>query len=169
MSLVRATGLTKWLIIATISLVLDQLSKGYIVANFAYREQQNVLPFFSWVRFHNEGAAFSFLASAGPWKHWFFVLLAIGFSAYLIYELRRLKPEEQLLGWVFSLILGGALGNVTDRLLHGHVIDFIYFHYDGYTFPAFNVADSSLFCGAVLWIWLMIQEARRSKALSSHE
>ncbi|MFT7654599.1 MAG: signal peptidase II [Limisphaerales bacterium] len=159
----------KWLTIAGTALVLDQLSKSYIVANFAHGERLNVLPFFSWARFHNEGAAFSFLASAGPWKHWFFVLLGIGFSIYLIYELRRLKPEEQPLGWVFSLILGGALGNVTDRLLHGHVIDFVYFHYQGYSFPAFNVADSSLFCGAVLWIFLMIQDARRSKELSSHE
>ncbi|MEQ8692153.1 MAG: signal peptidase II, partial [Pseudomonadales bacterium] len=81
----------KWLSIAATSFVLDQLTKLYIVSNFVYGERLNVLPFFSWVRFHNEGAAFSVLASGGPWKHWFFVVLALGFSAYLIYELSRLK------------------------------------------------------------------------------
>lgn len=151
----------KWLAVAGTVWVLDQITKAYIVANFQYQEFVNVLPFFSWVRFHNEGAAFSFLADAGAWKHWFFITLGIGMSAYLIYELKRLKPEEQPLGWVFSLILGGAMGNVTDRLVHGHVIDFIYFNYETYAFPAFNLADSALFCGAALWIWLMFSEYRR--------
>lgn len=153
----------KWLGVAGVSCGLDQATKAFIVSNFSYGEQLKVLPFFSWVRFHNEGAAFSVLASAGAWKHWFFVLLALGFSAYLVYELWRLKPEEQNLGWVFALILGGALGNVTDRLVHGHVIDFVYFNYQAYSFPAFNVADSSLFCGAALWILLMIREYQQRR------
>ena len=159
----------KWFSIAGTSFALDQLTKYVVVSTFRYGEQMQVLPFFSWVRFHNEGAAFSVLANAGAWKHWFFVALAIGFSGYLIYELRRLKPEEQALGWVFSLILGGALGNVTDRLVHGHVIDFIFFHYGQYSFPAFNIADSSLFCGAALWILLMIAEYRQSKGVSARD
>ncbi len=155
--------MTKWMSVALLSYVVDQLTKYVVVANFEYGERLQVLPFFSWVRFHNEGAAFSILADAGAWKRWFFVSLAIGFSAYLIYELKNLKPSEQSLGWVFSLILGGALGNVSDRLVHGHVIDFIYFHYGPYSFPAFNIADSSLFCGAALWILLMIREYQQAR------
>ena len=158
----------KWLFIAGCSWLLDQLTKFIVVQNFVHGEQMQVLPFFSWVRFHNEGAAFSVLASAGPWKHWFFVLLAAGFSIYLLYELYRLKEDEQPLGWVFALILGGALGNLTDRLLHGHVVDFIFFNYQGYSFPAFNLADSSLFCGAALWILLIIREYRQGK-VGAHE
>ena len=158
----------RWLSIAFLVWLFDQLTKFYVISVLAYQEQVRVLPFFSWVRFHNEGAAFSFLANAGEWKFYFFVILGFGFSAYLIYELKRLKPEEYPLGWVFSLILGGALGNVTDRLVHGHVIDFIYFNYDAYAFPAFNVADSALFCGAVFWIWLMLNEYRRERS-ASHE
>ena len=155
--------MTKWLGIALASITLDQVTKAIVVANFIHGEQVRVLPFFSWVRFHNPGAAFSFLADAGEWKHYFFVTLGVAFSAYLIYELRRLKPEEWPLGWVFSLILGGAIGNVIDRLHHGHVIDFIFFNYEQYAFPAFNVADMSLFCGAALWILLMIAEYRSSR------
>ncbi|MEM6999900.1 MAG: signal peptidase II [Pseudomonadota bacterium] len=145
-------------------LAVDQWTKYIIVSNFVYGERVQVLPFFEWVRFHNEGAAFSFLATAGPWKHYFFVALAIGFSIYLVYELARLKAEEASLGWVFALILGGALGNVTDRLVHGHVIDFIFFSYQGTSFPAFNIADSSLFCGAALWVILLIIEYRQTRA-----
>ncbi len=153
------------LIIAVSVWVLDQVTKFIIVSNFAYRDVVEVLPFFNWVRYHNPGAAFSFLADAGPWKHWFFVCLGAAFSAYLIYELKRLKPEEELLKYPFGLILGGAIGNVTDRLVHGHVIDFIEVHYGGWYFPAFNVADSALFCGAALWIVLMIKDYRQAKAI----
>ena len=157
----------KWFSIAGVTLLLDQLTKWIVVSNLMYGERIDVLPFFQWVRFHNPGAAFSFLADAGPWKHWFFVTLAAGFSVYLVYELYRLKPEERALGWVFSLILGGALGNLADRLNHGHVIDFIFFSYEGYSFPAFNLADSALFCGAALWIILMIREYRMHREAAS--
>ena len=152
-----------WITIAASVLLLDQVTKYIVTSTLAYQEAVYVLPFFNWVRYHNPGAAFSFLASAGPWKHWFFVGLGTAFSVYLIYELKRLKPQERALGYVFSLILGGALGNVTDRLNHGHVIDFIQFHYAGWAFPAFNVADSALFCGAALWILLMILEYRQAR------
>jgi len=159
--------MTRWLSIATAVVLLDQLTKLMVVSQLAYQERISVLPFFSWVRWHNEGAAFSFLADAGGWQRWFFVVLAVGFSAFVVYELRRLPAGERAMGWVYALILGGALGNLVDRLNYGHVVDFILFHYQVYYFPAFNVADSALFCGAALWIMLMIMEYRRGAPSSS--
>lgn len=155
--------MVKWLSVAGAVLALDQFTKYLVVSNMFHREEIFVWPVFSLVRWHNEGAAFSFLADAGGWQHWFFVILATGFSIYLLWELYKLKEEEQQLGWVFSLILGGALGNLADRLNHGYVVDFLFFHWDEYGFPAFNVADSSLFCGAAFWILLMILDYRRTK------
>ncbi len=154
----------KWLGLAGLVLVLDQFTKYIVITELAYQERIQVLPMFSWVRWHNEGAAFSFLAGAGGWQKWFFVTLAIGFSAFIIYELRRLPSGDKYMGWVYGLILGGALGNLVDRLHHGYVVDFILVHYETYYFPAFNVADSSLFCGAALWILLMIAEYRAERA-----
>jgi signal peptidase II len=158
------TKMTKWLGLAGLVVVLDQLTKYAVVTELAYQERVQVLPFFAWVRWHNDGAAFSFLSGAGGWQRWFFVLLALGFAAFIIYELRRLPPTDKFMGWVYGLILGGALGNLVDRLQHGYVVDFILVHYDAYYFPAFNLADSSLFCGAALWIVLMFVEYRQNKA-----
>ena len=159
----------RWLgfLLAGVVLVLDQASKYLVVQVLDHYDRIQVLPFFAWVRWHNEGAAWSFLATAGGWQHYFFVLLAAGFSAYLIYELLRLAPEERAMRVVFGLILGGALGNMLDRLQHGHVIDFILFHYQQHVFPAFNIADSALFCGAAVWIVLMIVEHRQNKRAAS--
>ena len=154
----------KWLSLAGLVVFLDQLTKYVVVTQLAYQERIQVLPFFDWVRWHNEGAAFSFLSSAGGWQRWFFVLLACGFAVFIVYELRRLPPGDKWMGCVYALILGGALGNLVDRLNHGYVVDFILVHYESYYFPAFNVADSSLFCGAALWILLMIAEYRDKKA-----
>jgi len=154
----------KWLGLSGLVVALDQLSKWVVITTLAYQERIDVWPFFSWVRWHNEGAAFSFLAGAGGWQKWFFVLLAVGFSAFIIYELRRLPRDEKWMGWVYGLILGGALGNLIDRLHHGHVVDFILVHYQAYYFPAFNLADSALFCGAVVWIGLMLAEYRNAKS-----
>ena len=119
----------KWIAVSAGVWVLDQLTKYWVVTQMVYREEIPIAPFFTLVRWHNDGAAFSFLAGAGGWQHWFFVSLATGFSVYLLYELKRLKEEEKHLGWVFALILGGALGNLADRLNHGHVIDFLFFHW----------------------------------------
>lgn len=153
----------KWLLLSTIVVILDQLTKLWVISALAYQERVQVLPFFAWVRWHNEGAAFSFLSSAGGWQRYFFVTLAIGFSAFIVYEISRLQKHERVMGWVYGLILGGAVGNLIDRIHHGHVVDFVLFHYDSYYFPAFNVADSALFCGAVLWIVVMIAEYRQSR------
>ncbi|MEM9623385.1 MAG: signal peptidase II [Pseudomonadota bacterium] len=159
--------LWRWLSVALIFFALDQITKYWVVSSLDYQQQIQVLPFFSWVLWHNEGAAFSFLAGAGGWQRWFFITLAVGFSAYLIFELSRLAKEDRAMGWVFSLILGGALGNLLDRVLHGYVVDFILFHYQQYYFPAFNIADASLFCGAALWILLMFRERRQMRAGAS--
>ena len=104
------------------------------------------------------------LATAGDWKRWFFIVLGVGFCGFILYELRRLPKSEVVMLWVYGLILGGALGNLVDRVTEGYVVDFLLFHYGSAYFPAFNVADSSLFCGAVLWIIVMIRESRAAKA-----
>ena len=153
----------KWLLISVLVIALDQLTKIWVITVLAYQERVQVLPFFAWVRWHNEGAAFSCLSSAGGWQRYFFVSLAVGFSAFIVYEISRLQKHERVMGWVYGLILGGAIGNLIDRVHHGYVVDFVLFHYDRYYFPAFNVADSALFCGAVLWILVMIAEYRQSK------
>ena len=161
--------LAGWLSIAGVVLLIDQLTKYVVVSELYYAERIQVLPFFAWVRWHNEGAAFSFLAQSGGWQRWFFVILALAFSAYLLWELARLPRTEKALGWVFSLILGGALGNMVDRWSNGYVVDFLLFHYTHYEFPAFNVADTALFCGVALWILLMILEYRQAKRLSDQQ
>lgn len=153
-----------WLLLGLFVVVSDQLTKAIVVQQLLYREEVPVTEFFSWVYLCNPGAAFSFLSDAGGWQRWLFVALALGFSGFILLELRRLPPGERLLGAVFGLILGGALGNGIDRLLNGCVVDFLSFHYESSYFPAFNLADSALFCGAVLWIGLMIRDYRREQA-----
>ena len=159
----------RWLGLSVVVLILDQLTKWWVVTELAYQDRIQVLPFFAWVRWHNEGAAFSFLSSAGGWQRWFFVCLAIGFAGFIIYEIARLPKDEKVMGWVFGLILGGAVGNLVDRLNHGYVVDFILVHYERNYFPAFNVADSALFCGAVVWIIYMFVEYREQKSKARSE
>ena len=145
-----------WLGLATLIVGLDQFSKYLIVSYLELAERVPVTGFFSWVHWRNEGAAFSFLNDAGGWQRWIFVLLAIGFSIFLIFEMKRLQRNQVLQALAFALILGGALGNMIDRALLGYVTDFLYFYWGNWSFPAFNVADSAIFVGAVLWftqIW----------------
>jgi signal peptidase II len=159
----------KWLGLAGLVVVLDQVMKAWVVRSLEFGELVPVLPVLSWVRWHNEGAAFSMLSDAAGWQRWFFVVLAIGFVAFIVYELRRLPADQKLMGWVYGLIAGGAVGNLIDRLLQGYVVDFVLLHYDRYYFPAFNVADMALTLGAGLWIFAMLSEylrERRSQASS---
>ena len=153
----------RWLGLSALVVALDQLTKWYVTVTLAHGERVEVLPIFSWVRWHNDGAAFSFLAGSGGWQRWFFVALAAAFTVFIVYELRKLPAGDRLMGLVYGLILGGALGNGIDRLLHGYVVDFIRFHYDRWGFPAFNVADIALFCGASLWILLLFLEFLRER------
>jgi signal peptidase II len=137
-----------WLSLAVI--VLDQVSKVWIQAVFEPYEVLEVLPFFNLVLVFNTGAAFSFLGDAGGWQRWFFIVLAVLVSLVLLAWLRRLGEAERLTGWGLALVLGGALGNVIDRILLGHVVDFLDFHWAGWHWPAFNVADSAITCGVIL-------------------
>ena len=154
----------RWLILVVGIFALDQGSKWIVATEMVYGERIQLLPFFAWVRWHNTGAAFSFLADAGGWQRWFFVIIGLGFSAYIIRELSRLTLGERWMGLVYGLILGGALGNLYGRLVNGYVVDFILVHYREHIFPAFNVADSALFLGVALWLYLMFQEGRAAKA-----
>jgi signal peptidase II len=155
--------MTPWLLLAGAVVAADQWVKARVVAALAYGDEVPVLPFFSLVRWHNEGAAFSMLGSAGGWQRWLFIVLAVGFSAFLVFELKRMPPNQRLMGAIYGLILGGAIGNLIDRVLLGHVVDFLLFHWGTWYFPAFNVADAALTVGAVLWIGVMISEARRER------
>jgi signal peptidase II len=164
----RSTGLWVWLGLALIVIVLDQATKTLIVNHFALHESVPVTSFFNIVRAHNTGAAFSFLAGASGWQRWFFVALGIAASVFIIWMLRR-HPEQTLFCFAVSLILGGALGNVIDRLLHGYVVDFLDFHFrflaplfpQGH-FPSFNVADSAITTGAVCLILDELRRVRRA-------
>ena len=147
-----APTLGRWLALAMLVLVLDQASKAWVLASFRLMESQIVTPFFNLVIVFNSGAAFSFLAGAGGWQKWFFVVLALGISLWLLTLLRR-HAAERLLPAAVSLILGGAIGNVIDRLRFDAVVDFLDFHLAGYHWPAFNVADSAITVGVALMLW----------------
>jgi len=154
----------KWLAVAGIVWVVDRVTKGVVNSQLSLGQEVPILPVFSWIRLHNEGAAFSFLATQDGWQRWVFVALAIAFSIYLLTEIRRLPASDRLLGWAYGLVLGGALGNLWDRAVHGYVVDFALAHYGDHYFPAFNVADSSISIGAALWIASMLRDARRERA-----
>ena len=156
--------MVKWLALAGVVWVLDRITKGIVNSTLALGQEVPMLPIFSWVRLHNEGAAFSFLATQSGWQRWMLVALAIAFSIYLVIEMRRLPAADKLTGWAYGFVLGGALGNLWDRAVHGYVVDFALAHYDDHYFPAFNVADSAISIGAVLWIASMLRDSRRERA-----
>ena len=151
-----------WLGLALLVLVLDQLSKVLILGRFALGDSQAVTGFFNLVRVHNEGAAFSFLADAQGWQRWLFTGFGLVASAVMV-GLLRAHAGQRLFGLALSLILGGAIGNVLDRLVHGHVIDFLDFHLAGWHFPAFNLADSAITLGALLLILDELLRVRRGR------
>lgn len=145
-------SLARWLALATFVVVLDQTSKAWVLGSFRLMERHVVTPFFNLVLVFNPGASFSFLADAGGWQKWFFVVLALGISAWLLSLLRH-HAQERLMPAALSLILGGAIGNVIDRLRFDAVVDFLDFHVAGYHWPAFNVADSAITVGVALMLW----------------
>jgi len=149
-----------WLALALVVILADQFTKTLILGQFQYGDSRFVTGFFNLVRAHNTGAAFSFLAGAGGWQRWFFVGLGAVATVFIIVMLRR-HGEQTLFATALSLILGGALGNVIDRLLHGYVVDFLQFHWAGWYFPSFNVADSAITLGAMLLIWDELRRVRR--------
>ncbi len=142
----------RWLWISLLVIVLDQLSKQIAEHMLPLRDPVTVFSWFDWYLTYNTGAAFSFLAGAGGWQRWFFTIVAIIISGVILQWLRKLPNEDRITAISLCLILGGAIGNVIDRLLFGHVIDFIQVWLGSYPYPAFNIADSSIFCGAVILV-----------------
>lgn len=139
-----------WYAIALIVVVLDQLSKAWVSANFIYGEPVSFTSFFNFTLLHNHGAAFSFLAAQGGWQRWFFTVLAIVVSIFLIVWIARSATSNKREAFALSFILGGALGNLYDRIQLGHVVDFIVVHYQEHFWPAFNLADSAITLGAFI-------------------
>jgi len=142
----------KWLWLSLLALVLDQSSKLIVDSSVQLYQSIPILPFFKITYLHNTGAAFSFLSEAGGWQRWFFAGLALVISIIITVWLSRLQKHETLLAIALSLILGGAVGNLIDRLVYGYVIDFLDVYYDTWHWPAFNVADSAITLGVVLML-----------------
>lgn len=145
-------GKLAWLWLSILVIAADQISKHWFVANFNLYEQMVVIPdLFSWTLAYNRGAAFSFLANEAGWQRWFFAVIAFTVSAVLVVWLKRLKAHETWLAIALALVLGGAIGNLYDRVVLGHVVDFILVHWKTqWYFPAFNIADSAITVGAVM-------------------
>jgi signal peptidase II len=171
MARARSSGtpsLALWLGLAFVVILLDQLTKTLILGDFRLGDSRTVTSFFDVVRAHNTGAAFSFLAGASGWQRWFFAGLGTVASIFIVWMLRT-HPAQRLFCFAISMILGGAIGNVIDRLLHGYVVDFLQFHWSflapmfpGGYFPAFNVADSAITLGAICLIVDELRRVRRS-------
>jgi signal peptidase II len=155
-------ALLRWLGVALAVVLLDQFTKVLIVGSFVLGESRTVTSFFNVVHVHNTGAAFSFLAGAAGWQRWFFVGLGTLAAIFIVWMLRS-HGGQRLFGWALSLILGGAVGNVIDRLARGSVVDFIQIHYAGWFFPAFNVADCAITVGAGLLILDELLRVRRAR------
>jgi signal peptidase II len=147
-----------WLGISVVVVLLDQYAKALIVGGFQPDESRTVTSFFDVVRRGNTGMAWSLLADAGGWQRWFFIALALAASLFMVYLLAR-NAAQKLFSFAIAMILGGAVGNVIDRITHGAVVDFISLHWHrAYTFPAFNLADSAITLGAIC---LILDELRR--------
>ncbi len=151
-----------WLALALLLALLDQLTKVLILGAFEHGQATPMTSFFNLVRVHNSGAAFSFLAGASGWQRWFFTAIGVAATVFIVYLLRA-HPGEKLFCFALACILGGAVGNVIDRLLHGYVVDFLDFHWAGWHFPAFNLADSAITLGAICLILDELLRVRRSK------
>jgi signal peptidase II len=148
-----------WLLLAAAIFVADQWTKQWILDHYQHGDATVVTSFFNIVRAHNPGAAFSFLAGASGWQRWFFTAIGLGAAVFIVWLLRA-HAGQRLFSFALTLILGGAIGNVVDRLQHGYVVDFLDFHWAGWHFPAFNIADSGITVGAVL---LILDELRRMR------
>lgn len=154
------SGMIIWLGISAIVILLDQITKITITKLFSYAENLPLTSFFNLTLVYNKGAAFGILADQPGWQRVFFTVLGLGAAAYIVFLLSR-HASQKLFCWALALIMGGALGNVIDRIAYGHVIDFLDFHYkELYHFPAFNLADSAICLGAALFI---LDELRRVK------
>lgn len=155
------TAWLRWLWISLIVFAMDQLTKHAISASFQPGESKYILPFFNLVLAYNKGAAFSFLANASGWQREFFIVLTLTVSSFLLWTMRK-NPTNKLLLTALAFIIGGAMGNLYDRVLYGHVVDFIQWHAAGYYWPAFNIADSAICLGAGLLIFDSFRKPKMS-------
>ena len=155
----KTSGKLNWLWLSILVLVLDQLVKWWVIQEFALYQQLSVLPFFSLTLAYNPGAAFSFLGDASGWQRWFLSGVAIVVSILLVGWLKQLRINENWQACSLSLILGGALGNLIDRMVSGQVTDFLLFYYKNWYFPAFNLADTAITIGAAMLVLDMFRES----------
>ncbi len=151
-----------WLGLALLIVIADQFTKIMVLGYFELGDSTRVTGFFNLVRVHNEGAAFSFLAGASGWQRWFFTAIGIGAAIFIVWMLKS-HPGQRLFAFAMSCILGGAIGNVIDRLAYGYVLDFLQFHYAGWYFPSFNLADSAITIGAIAMILDELLRVRRAR------
>ena len=162
----EARGALAWLWLSAFIVVADQATKWMIVSSFELFERVQVWPVFGITRLHNPGAAFSFLASAGGWQRWFFIAVAFAVTALVVVWLKRMPRQgHHWLAASLTLIVGGAVGNVIDRVWHGYVVDFLSFHWNHWFFPAFNVADAAITVGAVILLVESFFDGRRKKKI----
>ena len=158
----------RWYLLSLAVIVLDHITKYIASTSLEYGQLVPLLPVLDLTLLHNKGAAFSFLSDAGGWQRWFFMAVAIGVSAWIALWLSRLPAEKRWLAASLALILGGAVGNLIDRLIQGYVVDFIFVHWEEHYFPAFNVADSAITVGAIMMmvdvLFLDREEAHADKA-----
>ncbi len=157
-----SSGMLPWLGLALLILIADQFTKVLILGYYRLGDATYVTSFFNVVRVHNAGAAFSFLANAGGWQRYLFTGIGVAAAIFIIWMLKS-HPGQKLFSFALACILGGAIGNVIDRTLYGYVVDFLDFHYAGWHFPAFNIADSAISIGAVCLILDEILRVRRSR------
>ena len=162
-------GMWPWLAWAVVLLVADQITKTWIIQNYQLGDATFITSFFNIVRAHNTGAAFSFLRDAGGWQRWLFTGIGVAATIFIVWQLRA-HPGQKLFSFALSSILGGAVGNVVDRLMHGYVVDFLDFHWNflarifhGGHFPAFNLADTAISVGAACLILDELLRARRAR------
>ena len=157
-----STGMLTWLGLALLILILDQFTKVMVTGYFQLGDSRTVTSFFNLVRVHNAGAAFSFLAGASGWQRWLFTGIGVA-AVLLILWMLRSHSGQRLFAFALSMILGGAIGNLIDRIAYGHVVDFLQFHYGGWYFPSFNVADAAITIGACALILDELLRVRRSR------
>ncbi len=156
-----SSAMLPWLGLALLLLIADQFTKVLILGYYRLGDATYVTSFFNVVRVHNTGAAFSFLASASGWQRWFFTAIGVVAAIFIVWMLKS-HAGQKLFSFALALILGGALGNVIDRSMHGYVVDFLDFHYAAWHFPAFNVADSAITIGAICLVLDELRRVRRS-------
>ncbi len=153
----KNAGLMLWLGIALVVVLLDQVTKIAMSERLLYGQSEPITTYFNLVMLYNKGAAFSFLSDQPGWQRYFFTGVSVIASVFILWMLKR-NPDQRLFCWALALILGGAIGNLIDRVAYGHVIDFLDFHVHGWHWPAFNVADSAITVGAILFV---LDEFRR--------